>query len=85
MIDALNYQQRATQHRPTDPASMAVEIRRLIGTGLRPRDTSVALRLDLSAVLAALQTASPAAPPSNVPRLGVQRGSVGDFNSPSSE
>jgi hypothetical protein len=48
----------ATVHRPTDPALIASEIRRLHGTGLTARDVSVALRLDLGVVLEALHAGS---------------------------
>ena len=54
-LAATNYDQRATQHRPTDPAAIAAEIRRLVAGGLRPRDVSNALRIDLSQVLNALR------------------------------
>ncbi len=52
---AVDYDRLASQHRPTDPAAIAAEIRRLVAGGLRPRDVSVALRLDLAAVLNALR------------------------------
>jgi hypothetical protein len=45
---------RAQQHRPTNPEQMAAEIRRLASTGLTQRDISVALRVDMGLVLAAL-------------------------------
>jgi transposase-like protein len=41
-------------HRPKDRAGMAAEIRRLYTTGLKPRDISSALRIDVNAVLHAL-------------------------------
>jgi hypothetical protein len=45
----------ANLHRPTDPVALASEIRRLRETGLTARDISVALRLDIGAVLEALR------------------------------
>jgi hypothetical protein len=41
-------------YRPTDRAVISAEIRRLHATGLKPRDISSALRIDVSAVLEAL-------------------------------
>jgi hypothetical protein len=40
-----DYNARASQHRPDDPAALAVEIRRLHADGLTSRDISEALRL----------------------------------------
>jgi hypothetical protein len=44
--------------KPTDPAAMAVEIRRLHGTGLRVRDIAESLRINIGAVLEALRSAA---------------------------
>ncbi len=46
----------AEMHKPTDPAAIAAEIRRLRATGLTPRDIANTLRLGLGAVLDALRT-----------------------------
>lgn len=48
----------ANQHRPSDPVAIASEIRRLHASGLTPRDVSVALRIDMGAVLEALRAAA---------------------------
>jgi hypothetical protein len=40
-----DYNARASQHRPDDPAALAVEIRRLHADGLTARDIAEALRL----------------------------------------
>jgi hypothetical protein len=40
-----DYNARASQHRPDDPAALAVEIRRMHADGLTARDISEALRL----------------------------------------
>ena len=50
-----DWRKLAELHKPTDPAAIVAEIRRLSGTGLKPRDISNALRLDLGAVLEALR------------------------------
>jgi len=51
----LDYIGLAQIHRPTDPLALAAEIRRLRKhEHLTPRDISVALRLDIAAVLNAL-------------------------------
>ena len=47
------------RHRPSDPAAIDAEIRRLHSTGLQPRDISTALRIALPAVLTALRADSP--------------------------
>jgi hypothetical protein len=52
------WQMLANMHRPTDPAVIAAEIRRLRQTGLTPRDMSNTLRLDLAVVLEALREAA---------------------------
>lgn len=52
-LDALSgrsYDARAQRHRPTDPAELAAEVRRLNRSGLSPLDIATALRLDLAAV-----------------------------------
>jgi len=41
------YDQRAQHHRPTDPALLAAEIRRLHGSGLTAEDISAALKISL--------------------------------------
>lgn len=46
-----SYVDRAQQHRPTDAAVLAAEVRRLHGTELRPLDIATALRLAPDAVL----------------------------------
>lgn len=43
------------QHRPTDIMVMADEIRRLHGTGLKPRDIADSLRIGIAAVTQALR------------------------------
>jgi hypothetical protein len=48
---SLNYAALAQLHRPTSPKAISAEIRRLHADGLKPRDISVALRIDLSQVL----------------------------------
>ncbi len=45
-------------YKPTDPAVVAVEIRRLPDTGLRVRDIADTLRINIAAVLEALRTAA---------------------------
>jgi hypothetical protein len=50
-----SWQLMANLHRPSDPTALSGEIRRLHQTGLTPRDISVALRLDMGAVLQALR------------------------------
>lgn len=47
---ALNYALLAQMHRPTDPAALAAEVRRLASTGLSVQDISTALRIDLAQV-----------------------------------
>jgi hypothetical protein len=49
---AAEYETRANRHKPTD-AVLATEIRRLVATGLKPRDVAYTLRLNLNAVLQA--------------------------------
>jgi hypothetical protein len=48
----------AEMHKPADPALLAVEIRRLHGTGLRVRDIAATLRLNIAVVLEALREAA---------------------------
>ncbi|MEO8313244.1 MAG: hypothetical protein ABI645_00485 [Pseudomonadota bacterium] len=55
---AAEYAARAQQHRPTDPAALAREMRRLEATGLTPRDISAALRIHLVAVMNVLATSA---------------------------
>jgi hypothetical protein len=43
-------EERANLHRPSDPDAMAVEIRRLRGSGLAPADIAGALRINLAEV-----------------------------------
>jgi hypothetical protein len=50
----LDYRALANALRPTDQSQIQTEIRRLYSNGLKPRDISAALRIDLSAVLTAL-------------------------------
>lgn len=52
----LGYQALAALHRPTDPAALATEIRRMASRGLRPRDISMHLDLSIASVLEALRT-----------------------------
>ena len=57
-LDMAAYAALAQTHRPTDPAELAGEIRRLAATGLRARDISTALRLPHDHVVnASAQTA----------------------------
>jgi hypothetical protein len=55
---ASDYRRVADMHRPTDPAMIAVEIRRLRQTGLTARDIANSLRVGLGAVLEALRPAA---------------------------
>jgi hypothetical protein len=48
---------QSDQFRPSDPAAMVLEIRRLASTGLQAADISVALRLDHVYVMQALSGA----------------------------
>lgn len=48
------YDTRANQHRPTEPALLAAEIRRLHADGLSARDISTALRLSHDMVITIL-------------------------------
>ena len=58
------YAALSRRYRPTDPAAIAAECRRLCGTGLKPRDVAQALRIDLAAVVEALRgTNAPLIPP----------------------
>jgi hypothetical protein len=47
----LLYELLAQQHRPRDDGALAAECRRLVSTGLTPRDVATALRLELADVL----------------------------------
>ena len=62
MTAATDYDRLARIHRPSDPAVLAMEMRRLHSNGLTPRDISVALRLSIGQVLESL--AAPNSPPS---------------------
>jgi hypothetical protein len=44
-VSSGEYDSLANQHRPTDPASLAAEIRRMHESGLTARDIAEALRL----------------------------------------
>jgi len=54
---ALEYESLAARHRPSDPAVMAREIRRLADSGLSARDISVALRLSYDYIVNVLGSA----------------------------
>ena len=54
MTAAIDYDRLARLHMPSDPAALRAECRRLLKTGLTPRDVSIVLRLDLGQVLEAL-------------------------------
>lgn len=54
VLDMGAYAMLAQQHRPSDPAQLAVEIRRLHHSGLSRRDIATALRLNLEFVVNAL-------------------------------
>jgi len=51
---AAAYDARAQLHRPTDPAQLAAEVRRLAATGLKPTDIASALRTGIGQVHDAL-------------------------------
>lgn len=55
---AMDYSRLAQLHRPTDPAKVRDEVRRLSTTGLTAVDIATALRLDLAAVREMLAGAS---------------------------
>jgi hypothetical protein len=59
-LDMAAYAVLAQLHRPTDPAALAAEMRRLHGSGLTAQDIAAALRLAPDAVSKILST--PAAP-----------------------
>jgi DNA-binding NarL/FixJ family response regulator len=46
-----DYNARASQHRPSDPAALATEIRRMHADGLTSRDIAEALRLSHAQVI----------------------------------
>jgi DNA-binding CsgD family transcriptional regulator len=48
---AIEYQQQAVMHRPSDPQQLRAEVLRLMGQGWTTRDVAVALRLHVPAVL----------------------------------
>ena len=50
-LGVAEYAQLANLHRPSDPAELAAEIRRLNRGGLRAQDISVALRMPLDEVV----------------------------------
>ena len=52
------YEALAAVHRPSDPAAMAAEIRRLAASGLTPRDVASALRLPLDLVINTLEASA---------------------------
>jgi hypothetical protein len=54
-VNAVEYQRRAMEHRPTDAAGIAAEIRRLSLNGYSTRDIAGALKLDPIAVERRLQ------------------------------
>ena len=58
---AMDYERLAALHRPSDPLAINDEIRRLRATGLTAGDISLALRIDIRAVHAAL--GPPVSPP----------------------
>jgi hypothetical protein len=49
-----DYNARASQHRPDDPAALATELRRMHADGLTSRDISEALRLAHAQVITIL-------------------------------
>jgi hypothetical protein len=55
MSPAYDWRLLAEMYKPTDPAAIALEIRRQHRTGLKPRDIATALRVDIGDVLAALR------------------------------
>lgn len=54
MSDALDYARLAQQYRPTDPAALAAEVRRLALQGLTERDIGMALSVNPEQVRRAL-------------------------------
>ena len=54
MLAGLTHDERAKLYRPTDPALICDEMRRLAASGLTARDISDALSLDIVQVLEAL-------------------------------
>jgi hypothetical protein len=53
-LSASGYDLAANRHRPTDPAQLAAEVRRLNESGLTSRDIAAALRLQPAVVVAML-------------------------------
>ena len=53
-MNAYDWRALADLHRPTDTAVLYAEIRRQAASGLKARDISTALRIDLAQVLEAL-------------------------------
>ena len=67
---AADYDRLARIHRPSNPAVLAMEMRRLHANGLTARDIAAALRLDIGQVLEALTAPnSPAVTPAAVELL----------------
>ena len=77
MSAAIDYDKLARIHRPSDPAVLPLEIRRLRQNGLTARDIAAALRLDLGQVLEALVGPTSPAPPAVAEPLGVGHSAVG--------
>ena len=67
MIAGIEYADRARMYAPSDREALAAAIRKLRHDGMRPRDISVALRLDLGAVVEALRDVPDSA--SVIPRI----------------
>ena len=53
--EPLDWQERADRYRPQAAADMAAEVRRLASSGLKARDISTALQLDLAVVVQDMQ------------------------------
>ena len=53
-MNAYDWRALADLHRPTDQATLYAEIRRQAASGLKARDISTALRIDMGVVLEAL-------------------------------
>jgi len=58
MSPQYNWTHLAQMHRPTDPAVIAAEVRRMYREGLKVRDIAVALRIGVPAVLQVLDAAT---------------------------
>jgi hypothetical protein len=59
MNTAIDYTQRADQHRPADRSAIAIEAKRLHGAGLTARDIAAAFRIDLADAIALLNQPLP--------------------------